>query len=169
MIRHTTPKIGKGICYGQADLDLAATFGKEAQNVLQSLPASMDKVYTSPLKRCLQLAKLIPHKKLEEIQQLQEMNFGDWELKPWSDIPKEDLDPWMDNFVNQRVPSGESMKMLADRVTQWYKEMIVTEDRKVAIVTHAGPIRIILSVVNNTPFEQAFKHYQVEYGEVFVI
>lgn len=31
LIRHTTPHIEKGICYGQTDLDVAETFNNEAE------------------------------------------------------------------------------------------------------------------------------------------
>lgn len=82
LIRHTTPKIAKEICYGQSDIALASTFREEAKGVLQELPKSVHKVYSSPLKRCLQLAALIPHQSLDQVPQLQEMNFGDWELRP---------------------------------------------------------------------------------------
>ena len=37
-----------------------------------------------------------------------EMNFGDWEMKNWDDIPLEELNPWMQDFVNVRVSNGES-------------------------------------------------------------
>ena len=30
LVRHTTPDVAKGICYGQADIDVTATFLAEA-------------------------------------------------------------------------------------------------------------------------------------------
>ena len=91
--RHTTPDISKGICYGQSDISLAATFPEESRKVLEKLPALVDMVYTSPLKRCLELATLIPTQELRQVSQLREMNFGNWELLPWSEIPRQELDP----------------------------------------------------------------------------
>ncbi|MGD1889384.1 MAG: alpha-ribazole phosphatase [Cyclobacteriaceae bacterium] len=169
LVRHTTPAISKEICYGQSDIPLAATFTEESQRVLEKLPASVDMVYTSPLSRCLQLAQRIPHQALEQVSQLKEMNFGDWELRPWSEIPKQELDPWMNDFVNYQVPNGESMEMLADRVARWYENLMTTPLDKVVVVTHAGPIRIILSKVHGTALEEAFKLYPVDYGEVILI
>ena len=169
LIRHTTPDIAKEICYGQSDIGLVGSFPEESQRILQELPASVDKVFTSPLKRCVQLAQLISGSGLEQIWQLQEMDFGDWELKPWSDIPRAELDPWMADFVNHQVPKGESMRLLADRVIAWYSKIKSSKLEKIAIVTHAGPIRIILSEVNQTPFEEAFERYPVSYGEVIRI
>ena len=169
LIRHTTPDIAKGICYGQADLSLTSSFEEEADEILKKLPHPLDIVYTSPLKRCQQLAKRIPHKTLEEVPQLQEMNFGDWELKPWSHIPEAALNPWMEDFVNVQVPNGESMKMLADRVISWYDQIMAKNSKGIAIVTHAGPIRVLLSHVNQTPLGEAFQRYNVQYGEVIPI
>lgn len=168
LIRHTTPDISKEICYGQSDIALAPTFHEEAKSILKELPKSVEKVYTSPLKRCIQLAEVIPHKILEEVSQLREMNFGDWELKRWNDIPESELNPWMENFVHEQVPNGESMQMLADRVVGWYLGLQF-DVGKVAIVTHAGPLRILLSHINQTPLEEAFQRYNVKYGEVIII
>ena len=35
LIRHTTPKIEKGICYGQADLNVADSFEEEINVILK--------------------------------------------------------------------------------------------------------------------------------------
>lgn len=75
----------------------------------------------------------------------------------------------MEDFVRQQVPNGESMEILADRVIHWYTEILRNSEEKVAIVTHAGPIRVILSEVNQTPLAEAFKRYSVNYGEVIFI
>lgn len=169
LIRHTTPDITREICYGQSDIGLTDSFPEESKSILKELPSSLDRIYTSPLTRCLQLAQLIPHRSLEQVSQLKEMDFGDWELKPWSEIPKTELDPWMADFVHQQVPNGESMTILANRVLSWYSSLKSLKLGKVAIVTHAGPIRVILSEVNQTPLEEAFQRYSVKYGEVVTI
>jgi len=38
LIRHTTPKVEKGICYGQTDLNLADTFEQEKERILKIIP-----------------------------------------------------------------------------------------------------------------------------------
>ncbi|MEM1339089.1 MAG: alpha-ribazole phosphatase [Bacteroidota bacterium] len=169
LVRHTTPDIAKGICYGQSDIPLATTFPEESIRVLDQLPTSADIIYTSPLQRCLELAKLIPHQEIKVSPNLREMHFGDWELKSWSGIPREELNPWMEDFVNHQVPNGESMQQLARRVNQWYIKLLATYPKRVVIVTHAGPIRVLLSIVHHTPLEEAFERYQINYGEVIVM
>lgn len=59
LIRHTTPQILKGICYGQSDIPLANTFEEEKIKVLEKIPTDIDAVYTSPLTRCVNLAASI--------------------------------------------------------------------------------------------------------------
>ncbi len=169
LVRHTTPDISREVCYGQTDIPLAATFSEEIKAILAHLPTDVDMIYSSPLERCLQLAERIPHKSLESVPQLMEMNFGDWELQPWADIPQEQLDRWMKDFVTHQVPNGESMEMLANRVYTWYGQLRWTSLDKIVIVTHAGPIRVLLSKVHNTPLSEAFNNYPVRYGEVISV
>ena len=52
LIRHTTPDIKKGLCYGQTDLDVTDTFEQEKEHVLSKLLGEYDAVFTSPLQRC---------------------------------------------------------------------------------------------------------------------
>jgi alpha-ribazole phosphatase len=166
LVRHTTPDVAKEVCYGQSDIPLATSFEKEAEKVLKHLPDKIDDVYTSPLARCMQLAERIGSGQIIEVPQLKEMHFGNWELQPWSAIPQQELNPWMEDFVSQQVPNGESMQMLAGRVISWYNQLTFRPETRIVIITHAGPIRVILSHVNQTPLQEAFKHYAVDYGEV---
>ena len=58
LLRHTTPDVQPGICYGQLDLDVAATFDAEADKAFAALPR-IDRIVTSPLKRRHKLAEVI--------------------------------------------------------------------------------------------------------------
>ncbi|MEL6687024.1 MAG: histidine phosphatase family protein, partial [Pseudomonadota bacterium] len=94
LLRHTTPEVQPGTCYGQLDLDVAATFKAEAEKAYRALPA-IDRIVTSPLKRCRTLAQFIADRKqlsLEEDLRLMEMDFGAWEGTPWDDIPRAEID-----------------------------------------------------------------------------
>lgn len=51
LIRHTTPKIAKEICYGQSDIALASTFREEAKGVLQELPQIGSQSVLQPAKK----------------------------------------------------------------------------------------------------------------------
>ena len=154
LIRHTTPKIEKGICYGQSDIELAHSFEEEAQKVLNQLPQQFDVVYSSPLKRCNQLATLINPNYIAD-PRLKELNFGDWELKKWEDIPSNKITPWYDDWVNVPNKNGESCFQLVERMKSFLDEQ--SNLNRVAIVTHSGLIRSALVYLNNTDLKDSFK------------
>lgn len=164
LIRHTTPKIDKGICYGQSDLDLAETFSEEFELVSNKLPDHFDAYYSSPLKRCLHLTMHLTEKFAMD-HRLMEYNFGDWELKKWDDIPKTHLDPWMKDFVNVSAPAGESMAVMNDRVKSFFSELVAKDYNRVAVITHSVVMRIVLCHVEGLPLSRAFER-SLTYGDV---
>ena len=101
LVRHTTPDIERGICYGQADIGLADNYKNEIKQVIKQLPENIGNYtcYSSPLQRCKTLAESITNT-ITFDDRLKELNFGDWELKSWDAINSEALDNWMTNFVN---------------------------------------------------------------------
>ncbi len=165
LIRHTTPAIAKGICYGQSDIGLADTFPAEKEKVLAQLPASVDAVHSSPLQRCHRLAQTIPAPQIYTDDRLMEVNFGAWEMQAWNDIPADQLTPWMENFVLASPPGGESMTQMHQRVLTFWKDLAYAAHQTTAIITHGGIIRLLMAHIENRPLSTAFD-LKVEYGEV---
>ena len=167
VIRHTTPDITKGICYGQSDLDLVKNYNEEFGIVKSKISNTEGfKVISSPLKRCTKLAKSFSDKVIFD-ERLKELNFGDWELKPWNDIPEKEFNPWMTNFVNLAVPNGESYTELALRVNHFFEELLHSADNKnLIIITHAGPIRAFLANLLKVELKDSF-NIKINYGDVF--
>lgn len=167
LIRHTQPAIKKGICYGQTDLGLANSFEKELGLIKESIPQDINfkSVFSSPLKRCKELAIRLFGNHIKEDQRLMELNFGDWEMKPWNEIPEEELNPWMSDFVHIPCPNGESYNQLSDRAIDFLNELNKLSSGPIAIITHAGPIRAIHAFVNNIALKDSFE-LRVDYGEV---
>lgn len=146
LLRHTTPEVEPGICCGQTDLDVAATFETEAIATLAALPQA-HRIVTSPLVRCRKLADFIGDRSqlaVEEDSRLKEMDFGSWEGRAWSAIPRAEIDAWAADFFNARPHGGESVAMLQartfDALADWRQR-----DELVLIVTHAGVIRAALA------------------------
>lgn len=164
LIRHTTPHIEKGVCYGQSDLDLVETYSDEFRTVVSKLPHEFDAYYTSPLKRCLHLTMHLTEE-FNTDHRLMEFNFGDWEMKKWDDIPKAHIDPWMKDFVNVSVPSGESMAAMNERVKAFFAELVTKDYNRVAVITHSVVIRIVLCHVEGLPLTKAFER-PLGYGDV---
>jgi alpha-ribazole phosphatase len=164
LIRHTTPAVARGVCYGQTDLDVTGSFHQEAAVIRQHLPDTIGSVYSSPLKRCTMLTmELFPDRPLRLSPALMEIHCGDWEMRAWDDLPPEEVGPWMADFVRVRIPGGESYADLHQRVTRCW-ETISREDGDIAIVAHGGVIRSILSGITGTPLIDSFKAFALHYG-----
>ncbi|GAA0534033.1 alpha-ribazole phosphatase [Chitinophaga japonensis] len=164
LIRHTTPAIERGTCYGFSDLDVAHTFTEEAARIKQLLPAKPLTVYASPLQRCSKLARFLFEDNFTTDHRLKELNFGDWEMQRWDDLGPDALQAWMDNYVYTRVPGGESYADLYARSLEIFRE-ITARQTDVALVTHHGVIRSLLAHAGNIPLERSFD-LRVEYGRM---
>jgi len=164
LVRHTETVCEKGVCYGQSDVAIAEPYLPIFENIKQQLPA--DAVYySSPLVRCKMLASYISKEVIIDAR-LMEMNFGDWELKRWDEIPEGDLNPWMSDFVCTNVPNGESFIELHDRVIDFLESQLTIEKSKpIVIIAHSGVIRSILCKQNNTPLKDAFSS-KLDFGSV---
>ena len=168
LIRHTTPDIKPGICYGQADLGLVDSFEQEKTLVHSKLLTSYDAVYTSPLQRCALLADTIksPNRFIDE--RIMEYNFGDWELKPWEELKSPDTQQWMDNFVDQAAPNGDSILTMKNRVDDFFDELYTRDYQNVAVVSHSGVQRLVHARILETPLALLFR-LQLNFGAVLEI
>ena len=167
-VRHTAPAIEKGICYGQTDLDVASTFETELEGVLTQLPTHIDAVFSSPLQRCLKLASKIKNTPIRD-KRIVELNFGDWEMQKWDDIPLKEIQRWYDDFVYEACLNGESYNELSQRAIEFYNDVLLLEHKVVVIVTHSGVIRSLLAYVNNIKLKESFDEFKIPYGAVFKI
>lgn len=167
LIRHTTPLLSPGLIYGHLDVPLSDQFGVELENVKMTLPALLDAVYSSPSGRCTMLAKeIFPDYQVDN--RLRELHFGDWEGKTWDSVDQNDLKRWADDYVNTRVPGGESMLNLEGRVREFWEELPALTYGKIGIVTHAGVIRMMLAIQNKLELRNIFQ-IRVDYGDVLVV
>ena len=165
LVRHTTPDVASGICYGQTDLALARSFETERKALMAKIPHDNDTVvYSSPLQRCFKLAQNFT-KNVHIDKRLIEMNFGSWEMVPWDAIPKKEIDPWMENFVNLSVPDGESYVELAARASEFFEELVQKKQSKCIVVSHSGIIRALIAQLTNTPLKNSFD-VKIDYGNV---
>ena len=172
LVRHTETVCEKGICYGQSDVGIREPFDAVFESILNQLPQDAI-LYSSPLQRCAILAKHIQkNTQIESIiedSRLMEMDFGDWELQSWDAIPREVLNPWMEDFVTVNVPNGESFVDLDFRVREFLdSDISKTHSKPIIIVAHSGVIRSILCKINNLPLQEAFKS-PLDYGAVIKI
>ncbi len=169
VIRHTAPAIEPGICYGQSDIGLQASFKNDSAKILKKIPRTVVAVYTSPLVRCKKLAALISCElpiPLHEDARLKELNFGDWEMKRWDEIETIPLHSWMTDYVNKPCPNGESYQRLYERVESFLIELSQLNIESAALVTHHGVMKCIHSYINKCNLSDAMT-FNFELGGVY--
>jgi len=162
------PEIAKGVCYGQSDIDVAASFDDELALLRAKLPLAPDVViYSSPSRRCLQLASAIAgNRPVQQDARLMELHFGEWELRHWDDIPRAELDNWANAYVEHAPPGGESFRAMHGRVAAFLHALTETAcEAPVVIVTHAGVIRAMLAEALQLPLTDAFR-FHLDFGSV---
>ena len=172
LIRHTSVDVQPGICYGQTNVGVAASFHSEKEKVNSEIKGlCFDAVFSSPLFRCKMLAEsLIQKENIVFDKRLKELNFGDWELKSWDEIynsPKGKV--WMDNYQTLPTLNGESYPEMVDRIAAFHSELLSKNYKNVAIFAHAGVIRIFKSIVEKKSIDELFTSFKPEYGSVTVL
>ena len=166
LIRHTQTFADSGLCYGQSNIPLADSFPDEVDCLHEKLPEFDEacKVFSSPLSRCLDLAKTFSTHVVTDAR-LQELNFGDWEGTRFDAIDADSLQHWTDNFVTAAPPNGENFEDLYQRAGSFWQDLLAAEAEQVLVITHAGVIRALLARALNLPLANSFQ-LRVDSGSV---
>ena len=169
LIRHTEVCIEKNTCYGQLDIPLKKPLEKSFKKITVNLKKEgynhRWKIISSPLKRCVTLAKFIDPN-FSTHRALMEMNFGDWEGKKWTAIPLEKSKKWTDDILNEYPPNGENYQEFSKRIINFYEQTIRTEKTEnIVLVTHAGVIRCLYAHLQNIDAPTSF-NLKVPYGHM---
>lgn len=166
VLRHAQPLIAKGICYGQLDVPADAGLTQTAATAFAAhfwaahgphgasgKPAAV-RLQCSPLQRCQQLAQalqplLAAHGVARHATDaaLTEIDFGQWEGRPWTSIAMAEWDGWQADFAHYRPGGGESVAHFVQRVqgaAQQTARWLQQHPGAVAVwVTHAGIMRAL--------------------------
>ena len=143
LVRHTRPH-SEGLCYGRAEILLADSFTAEAEALAATLTPA--RLVSSPLDRCQRLARYLAARLAVPMtldDRLAEIDFGAWEGRPWTAIPRPELDAWATDLLHARPHGGESVAMLLARTRAVLADLRATGAPCIA-VTHAGVIRAAL-------------------------
>lgn len=143
---------------GVTDDPLTAT-GREQMWAAVGDECRWDSIVSSPLARCAEFARaLAQHHSLplRLDDRLREMNFGAWDGQTAAKIMQTDADAlgrfWNDPW-RHHPPGGESLAQLRSRVLDAWHD-IVNEHRSALVITHGGPIRVILCEMWRHPVER---------------
>lgn len=142
----------KKIMQGWQDSDLTNLGRKQAKWLRNRLSKiEFEAVYSSPLNRALETAKIIKKDGFEEIiikEDLKEMGFGPWEGKTSVEIEKNYKDAYSNFWERPHLYRGEACESYYDvkkRVMPLIEEIIEKYDNNVLIVTHTVIIKIIMA------------------------
>lgn len=125
--------------------------------------------YSSDLKRCVHTSeRLFPHARPRLVKELREMNFGKWEGKTYENLKENRLyRNWLTDPLAHCPPEGESFQEFAQRIDSgWAKiaeEILTSNLENVAVITHGGVIRYLLSRFASNPKD--FWAWQVNHDQ----
>jgi len=166
LIRHPRPAVAQGLCYGRSDLALAEDASIAASALRFLLPENLP-LFSSPLTRCRLLAEAL-HSAPQFDARLQELDFGDWELRTWDAIGRVALDAWAAQPLDFAPPGGESVAALRLRVADFLAELARTNLPSAVLVTHAGVMKACAAELLRLSTADWFG-MQFEFGAVSLI
>ena len=172
LVRHPQPDVAPGLCYGASDIAVpeAELARVHATLAAQGLPGGLP-VYSSPLRRCTLLAERLAPGRVTLDARLAEMDFGAWELRPWSAIARSDVDAWTADLLHYRPGGAENVLDVARRVRAFVDDL---HTPSALVVCHAGTIRLLTAMHGGEPLEQAALRaaqapHRIAYGELIVL
>lgn len=123
-------------------------------------------VVSSPMKRCIETARLIYPDKVPVIcAKLSECDFGDFEGKNFTELSgNADYQRWVDSGGTLPFPNGESPDDFKARCVRGFDEMIsrFSEHKSIAFTVHGGTIMAVMERYGG----RGFYDYQIGNGDV---
>jgi len=155
LIRHAQTDFNSQKRYcGISDVPLNDTGFDQARCFKIKTPIpKIDVLFCSPLKRTKQTAEILfPQKKVIFEPRLKELNFGKWEGLKYKEIMERygsAYSKWLSDPFNLHPPQGETLLDLQKRCMSFLEFALKKfKHKKIAVVSHAGPIRIMLIGLN---------------------
>ena len=165
-IRHGQTKGNEEKRYiGRTDESLSQ---KGIEEIKNRLYPDVDTVLVSPMKRCVETAKIIyPDSKYIICNDFRECDFGIFEGKTYEELKdREEYQAWLDSGGTIAFPEGEEQKEFRSRCV---RGMLCQVDRlckenveSAAFVVHGGTIMAVLEQLAED--QKDFYHWQVENG-----
>ena len=177
LLRHPEPDaVARGRCYGSLDLALSKDGMQQAHAVAKALAATpLAAIYTSPRQRCTQAASILALGRdcsVEIVEDLRELDFGEFEGRTYDEIAEaypEIYRQWMERPTGVRFPGGERFVDMVERVMTAETHLRLRHaGQSIALVTHAGAIRIILGNALGMDLANIFRIGQ-EYSAVNLV
>jgi alpha-ribazole phosphatase len=165
-IRHAETEMAGRFC-GHSDPDLNAQGQAQLAGLAHVLSTeTIGRVYCSDLRRAHSTAQAIAADRNVSLTlrpALREIHFGNWEGLTWGQI--EQMDPeyarrWVDGYPHVSAPAGESFPEFEARVLEEVRHLIDRDEESIAVVTHAGVLRVVLRRLHGCSEQEAWQRTQ---------
>lgn len=156
-----------GRIQGRSDIPLDDAARAELAGYCLPAPWNRAALWSSPLSRAVETARLVAGRAPRTAPELTEMNWGDWEGQRGVDLLADPgsgyrhIEHWGWGF---RPPGGESPADLRARLQPWLDRL----DRDAVAVCHIGIMRVLLADAHGWDFE-GDAPFKVKRNRLFVL
>ncbi len=177
LVRHPQPEVAQGLCYGSTDLAVTPEQLARALAALSASLAADATIYSSPLRRCRDLAAALAIQRGAAAPlidpRLSEMDFGAWEMQSWDAIPRGQIDAWAADLADYRPGGGETLLEMAARVSAFYAD-VQRQQRDTIVICHAGTMRLLAACHTGLPLREtalraAQQPHAIAYGGTLIL
>lgn len=179
MIRHgETQANSEGRYIGHTESFYTDSGKYQVKDIVDRVTMEMkiDEIYSSQMTRTNFIANKIANKLDKNVtitSDICEMNFGIFEGKKYKEIEKEfplEWKNWTRDYVNYRIPEGESLMEVNDRVEKFIDKLKEKGRANTVylLVTHGGIIQSIITYLLGLDIEERW-HFKIPPGSIVEI
>ena len=172
LVRHGETEANvAGLYSGHAPTPLTERGIAQAQTLgtlLRNVP--VDNVLCSELERARHTTQLILAERevpVRNMPELNEMFFGDWEMRHHRDLAREDAENyavWCNDWQNATPTNGEGFQAFSQRVERFIAQLADYKTcQNLLVVSHQGVLSVLIARLLSMP-AAAMWHFRVEQG-----
>lgn len=172
LVRHGETEANvAGLYSGHAPTPLTERGIAQAQTLgtlLRNVP--VDNVLCSELERARHTTQLILAERevpVRNMPELNEMFFGDWEMRHHRDLAREDAENyavWCNDWQNATPTNGEGFQAFSQRVERFIAQLADYKAcQNLLVVSHQGVLSVLIARLLSMP-ATAMWHFRVEQG-----
>ncbi|WP_329886837.1 histidine phosphatase family protein [Pseudoramibacter faecis] len=142
--------------------------------VAMDAECKIDRIYTSPRQRTRQVADRASARlscPMTVREELREMDFGIFERLTAGEAEAKApaiWAAWMADFAHYRLPGGESADDVMARVRAFIRRVQASGDGSIAVITHGGIVRSLLTALLALPPEAGW-HFEIPLGGFAIV
>ncbi|CEJ66015.1 MULTISPECIES: adenosylcobalamin/alpha-ribazole phosphatase [Citrobacter] len=172
LVRHGETEANvAGLYSGHAPTPLTERGIAQAQSLSGLLHnVSFDNVLCSELERARHTTQLILGDReipVRIMPELNEMCFGDWEMRHHRDLAREDAENyaiWCNDWQNATPTNGEGFQAFSQRVERFIAQLADYKDsQNLLVVSHQGVLSVLVARLLSMP-AAAMWHFRIEQG-----